>query len=578
MNEEQIGNLVGKIATLELDDCWQEIEKSILDCTGASKVYIFIYETKVSAFEDCSSNKFNKLGIIQHEDIDQLIIHFKNINNKIEVLKVHRAKYLIGFLVICEAQTETNHIARISDLIPFLYNRKLHHRIIFNLKEPVNFFSDGYYEDLKKVAKNATGMEFGALRLVEETHLITKFVWGNFKHLNKSNYGNWDLLINENPIFQKTLDTGELQICENLQHLEGSFRLRDEQKKIHCFCSIPVKVGKGILGIMTVALKEEYTFEHADLVGFLAVSNSVGVSISNYINFQKAKQVSADIERITSSIIGVEVATSIRHEVIGVAGNITNSVNELSDVIGKEIQLSSEGKENINFYIDSIKKNASDIEDSILRMKQVLQVQKVAKKISLSTIWAEAKDHLSWRISENHVNVSEKFEKRNENEMYYIPDVVRHVFQNLLLNSLDSFDKSAKSNRKINLTVYSPNLKKNTITFSYSDSGKGLDKDKLNRLLINFNKNKTKKVEIEELIFREQITTKENGSGWGLYLCRKMTKYHGGGIHYVEPKGRTGIRFIVVLSNDLDKLAEQSGGEIICENKDGKRETYSLKT
>jgi hypothetical protein len=44
-----------------------------------------------------------------------------------------------------------------------------------------------------------------------------------------------------------------------------------------------------------------------------------------------------------------------------------------------------------------------------------------------------------------------------------------------------------------------------------------------------------------------------------------MANYHGGGIHYVEPKGRKGIRFIIELSNDLQKLAEKSGGKIIYE-------------
>jgi signal transduction histidine kinase len=170
-------------------------------------------------------------------------------------------------------------------------------------------------------------------------------------------------------------------------------------------------------------------------------------------------------------------------------------------------------KKNLNFYIESIKKNALSVEDSILRMKQVLQVEKVAKKISLSTIWEEAREHLAWRVSELNINISQTFEKGANYEMYYIADVVRHIFHNLLLNSLDSFEKSAKSNRNINLAVYPPNLKNHSITFSYSDSGKGLDKDKLNRLLINFNENKTKKIEIEELIFRDQITTKETGSG-----------------------------------------------------------------
>ncbi len=514
MTEYQIAKLVGKIATLELKECWSEIETFILDCTGASKVYIFIYETKVSAFKDCSSNSFDGLGKIHHDDIEILKSQLKNENNTIEVLKVYRAEYLIGFLVICDARNERNHISRILDLIPFLYNRKLHHRIIFNLKEPVNFLSDKYIEDLKEVARKATGMQFGALRIVDGDNLITKFVWGDDKkHITKNDYANWDIPIKENHMFKETLDTGECQICNDIKSLQGNFRFRNEQKNIRCFCSIPVKVGNNVLGIMTVGLEEKYKVEHADIIGFLAVSNSIGVSISNYINFQRAKQVSADIERITSSIIGVEVATSIRHEIIGVAGNITNSVNELSDIISKEKKLSFEDKKNLNFYIESIKKNALSVEDSILRMKQVLQVEKVAKKISLSTIWEEAREHLAWRVSELNINISQTFEKGANYEMYYIADVVRHIFHNLLLNSLDSFEKSAKSNRNINLAVYPPNLKNHSITFSYSDSGKGLDKDKLNRLLINFNENKTKKIEIEELIFRDQITTKETGSG-----------------------------------------------------------------
>jgi signal transduction histidine kinase len=115
------------------------------------------------------------------------------------------------------------------------------------------------------------------------------------------------------------------------------------------------------------------------------------------------------------------------------------------------------------------------------------------------------------------------FNKRVEDEYYIIgaKDQLKQVLINLTENALEAVGTEGK----IDLNIY---RQQNRVFIEVKDSGPGIQKE-----------NKQK-------IFEPFFTTKQNGSGLGLYICKKIVEDHGGVIRVESNEGQ-GTSFFVEL-------------------------------
>ena len=109
---------------------------------------------------------------------------------------------------------------------------------------------------------------------------------------------------------------------------------------------------------------------------------------------------------------------------------------------------------------------------------------------------------------------------------------IQQVIINLLTNALDAIDDQPVENR--NITIYTKTEKPSDIIVSVSDSGGGIDPDKI------------------EEIFNPFYTTKSQGMGLGLAICRSIIEVHGGKLDCENnPDGGATFLFTLPYSSKL---------------------------
>ena len=106
---------------------------------------------------------------------------------------------------------------------------------------------------------------------------------------------------------------------------------------------------------------------------------------------------------------------------------------------------------------------------------------------------------------------------------------IQQVLLNLVNNAVEAYPSAAIEIA----TKYDES--KNTVTLSVQDNGPGID------------------VKIRDKLFEEKITTKVNGHGYGLRICRQIVESHGGKIHVQSPPN-LGAMFVLTF-----RLGGQNG-------------------
>jgi signal transduction histidine kinase len=121
-------------------------------------------------------------------------------------------------------------------------------------------------------------------------------------------------------------------------------------------------------------------------------------------------------------------------------------------------------------------------------------------------------------------------------------DWFRQVFLNLLLNSADAFEaQSRRRGREIRLQVKeSGGAREPKLSLRYTDNAGGIQPQLLTFPHL-YNENR----EPEYAIFQQDVTSKKDGSGWGMYLVRKILEDHAGSISLVARRG--GVTFDIEI-------------------------------
>jgi signal transduction histidine kinase len=104
---------------------------------------------------------------------------------------------------------------------------------------------------------------------------------------------------------------------------------------------------------------------------------------------------------------------------------------------------------------------------------------------------------------------------------------LQEVFSNLVRNAIEAMDTVEVGNRM--LLVRTENRGRDSIAVAVEDSGPGIAPEKV------------------DCIFDAFVTTKSNGMGLGLAICRMIVERHGGQLSAARAGASGGARFKVVL-------------------------------
>jgi two-component system sensor kinase FixL len=111
---------------------------------------------------------------------------------------------------------------------------------------------------------------------------------------------------------------------------------------------------------------------------------------------------------------------------------------------------------------------------------------------------------------------------------------IQQVLINLMRNALEAMAGMDRRKLRVTTTLRRPRL----VVFAVADSGRGIDAD------------------MAERIFEPFVTTKRDGMGIGLLICRSIIEAHGGRLQFEpNPEGGTIFHFTLpafLAESDLD--------------------------
>ena len=347
-------------------------------------------------------------------------------------------------------------------------------------------------------------------------------------------------------MFDRVLDGGRAVTLRSLSEAQpsvvGDLASRPGLAGVESFVVLPLMSGEVVTGTLSLASRYQVTFSSDRIGAFQALARSIGVSIANFHNFHSTLGDLSDLSRVAVSITALEVAQSARHEAKALIGNILAQLTILQQHINQ--------RDNRAAFkdIDSLKGHANRINVSIDKIKSATDPpRQLLQSMELEEVWNEARDQVISRL--NDLKIRTTYSGPSQVVEGY-REWLRHVFLNLLLNSMDAFDsRGRKGDRRIRLRVREEASTESMIVLRYEDTAGGIRVEEFAGI------ENPDGLPVERLIFEPGATTKPDGSGWGMFLVREILQRHGGSIDAVALRSAGGVVFDIRLpvSQDVDR-------------------------
>jgi signal transduction histidine kinase len=329
------------------------------------------------------------------------------------------------------------------------------------------------------------------------------------------------------------LEQGESVIVEDadastLPDLEAT-------RAVKSFVATPVKVGEQVFGILSFGCSCRYDYTPLEVAGFEIIANGIGVAIANYRHFQGKHWSAEEKARINAVMTAVEVSQAARHEARAHLSNALVSLALIEEYAKKPTQKNFvKLLEYTRVTADELKK----IEQSIDRIKNVTRpLRKERKMVVLNDLWKDAFGQVNGRLASESIEFD--ISGRNITIEAY-PDYLAHAFLNLILNSIDAFREfGQKRNRHITVQIETPSDAQQDIVMTYTDNAGGIDPTRLTP-------QEDGTFRTVQEVFEKGVTSKRDGSGFGLFLVRKIMQEHRGSIDLVSHRG--GVHFVLKLN------------------------------
>ncbi len=405
--------------------------------------------------------------------------------------------------------------------------------LLRELQAPVDYQQafDRFLDDLMTLVAAASGMPFIALRELRDNslHCLKSFGFTGItdEELSLSP-------LDDYPVFREAVADRKTVVEKDVTRDEiRSMLERLKLKDVKSFIVVPVLVGTDIFGTLSFAVSCEHEYTTLEKSGLEAIANTVGVAIANHRNFHLAKERVFEEAKMGAAITVVDVAQSARHEA---RNHLQNCQERLTLLASLDIGGTAKQRAQAQQVVDAISQELMDVTNAIQKIKTVTKPPERAKTAgAIEEIWREAFALVIGRLEQNniHWNIQGTATTRIAQEY------MRFAFLNMILNSVVAFKESKrKKGRRIDVTIDVQGERAKDIAIRYVDNATGIDPSRLKPA-----PNEGGRPVAD--IFLPGVTSKSEGSGYGMYLTRKILAEHGGTIDLKDH--RSGVVFDIKL-------------------------------
>jgi PAS domain S-box-containing protein len=318
--------------------------------------------------------------------------------------------------------------------------------------------------------------------------------------------------------------------------------------------AVPLKFKEKVIGVIEVINKITGVFNQRDLEMLEALSSSAAIAIENARLYEAERDQYHRLQQSQAQLIQVEKMAALGRLVASIAHEVNNPIQAVQNCLGliKEELGEQQRPDKLGFYTDIAKSELDRIAAIVRRMRDFYRPARREQSIPFSDLTTlddfyrlspqELQPVDLYLILENVLQLANKQLQHNKvkvelNWASNLPiiqgsvDHLKQVFLNLVLNAIDAMSEqggtlsiaSRLEQVKFKLDQVQP-----AVRIEFKDTGAGMSPEVLTR------------------IFEPLFTTKEHGSGFGLFTTYKIIEAHHGQI-FVESQTGIGATFTILL-------------------------------
>jgi signal transduction histidine kinase len=450
-----------------------------------------------------------------------------------------RVETVIGLILIADRGPDSFEPVEITELefsaqlLVQIYQREFAYNHLRVSRTALNFrgSEQDFFESLILQIAESARMEFVALREHDEGlgGLRTLDTWGFDESASKRRL---DLApLSKYPAFASALEGKRVVARSREDPAFASLLEIPELKRVNSFVAIPIRVGSdGIFGVLSVAASCEYDYNTLECRAFEGLANSAGLAIRYYrTNHEVVRQV-GEFTEISTALTAVEVAQAARHEAIVKIANADLAITNVNTALRRN---------NVSLASERLQELRTDHEDILAALNKIkLATMPVAAEfaeVPLKRVLEEARHATVGKLTHVHVRI-----EGPDPKVRAMPDRLRQVFINLFLNSADAFEALAgKAQRRpkepfeIVVRINPSTRATDPIVFTYRDNAGGIQHN-----LLPGGEPK-RNIPAERMLFEKGVTSKEQGTGFGLWLADRFMQQHAGSIAVLDQRRGT---------------------------------------
>jgi putative methionine-R-sulfoxide reductase with GAF domain len=382
-------------------------------------------------------------------------------------------------------------------------------KVVEALHQSAHYMSNvNSLEDLSKATfqtiRDVLGFDYGSFALVEGDNLVHRFHFG-------WNPKTTSLPLDGLGITVKAAVTGESQLVNSVRLDPDYYPLQDEDITMSEL-AVPVKVHNRVVAVINIESKTEHAFSEKDLALLEVLVHNISSAIE--LNGVHEQELTRKQRQIDSLLKNVERhGQSIRQNLRNPLQTITNAAYLMT----KRPERSEIYYKVIVDIVSQCNKKLEGLWVNVKAADLVLQKVEINDLIGLSLKSVSGLE----RVSVDRVGV---------NPVTLIVDEARmkHTLQNLFQNAVDAMPEFG------NLTV-TTDTSPSGLVITIQDNGEGIKKQFMTEM------------------FKPFFTTKSNGMGLGLSLCKQVVEAHGGSISLESKEGKGCKVYVNLPISSLDQ-------------------------
>jgi signal transduction histidine kinase len=343
------------------------------------------------------------------------------------------------------------------------------------------------------------------------------------------------------------MEGSEVQCCGNLlEHssLAGIFQFDSFReiretfaRRIGNYCIFSLPATDNLKLVLIIHSTDEISVSEVDRQMLTVLLSLSSISLENLILLEEARIAMSRLEDFKDHLIGVErVATQGM-----MSSEIAHELNNFIAIIFSNIELfemKSQGRypEESKKYLDNIKNNIQRIEKFTNSLSAAGRMMTKRQGADLNEMIKETTTFARHQRRFRHVRI-EFTPDHSLPEVFIDISQLQQILYNLLNNAADAIDSDRKDGLIRIETTYQSSDQQFSVTVV--DNGSGFSEENLKKA------------------FKDRFTTKKEGHGFGLTVCRKIIKNHGGDVAVESEEGQGSSITITIPCTD-PRTAEQA--------------------